>query len=133
MSQITVNITSCGRWNDLRRLLRSLQHEKPYVQIALTQDVECPIDLKPLIKIQATAAPAARNALWQTTKTPYAVFLDEDCEVNSADYLSRIQFALSQKNKTKVALGGNYESCSAQNLSQKAYNFVTHSHYNSDS
>lgn len=126
MKEITVNITSCGRWSDLNRLLRSLSNIQGPIQIALTQDVEVPIELQSItFKTCYSNAPSARNALWKKTLTPLALFLDEDCEIFDSNYFEKINNAIRSRDCERIALGGNYQSAKQQNFLQKAYNFVT--------
>ena len=124
MQEITINITSCGRWHELRRLIESLRNQIP-LQVVLTQDVEVPSEFRKCIIGHAANAPLARNKLWENTKTPYALFLDEDCEIASDAYFHYLKQRLAFIRHPSIALGGNYESKSGQSLLQKAYNLVT--------
>ncbi len=125
MLKITVNITSCGRWNDLRRLIFSLSPQNVLIQIVLTQDVEVPAEFTKYILGTARNAPTARNYLWKNTKSSLALFLDEDCEIVSPLYFSELKYSVTKANIPVLALGGNYESTTSQGLLQKAYNLVT--------
>lgn len=125
MHKITVNITSCGRWNDLRRLIFSLSPHNLVIQVVLTQDVEVPEGLKKYIVGITSNAPTARNVLWKNTKSSLALFLDEDCELISPFYLQELRRLVMKANVPALAIGGNYESTLQQNILQKAYNFVT--------
>ncbi len=125
MPKITVNITSCGRWSDLRRLIFSLSPQNLVIQVALTQDVETPEDLKKYILGVTENAPSARNYLWQNTKSSLALFLDEDCELLSSSYIAELKNLVTRANTPALALGGNYDSNCEQGLLQKSYNLVT--------
>lgn len=133
MRDISLNITSGGRWTDLRRLLSSVKDYPLHIQVALTQDVEVPQDLQKFaLSAVCKDASSARNLLWKSTPTPYAVFLDEDCEVLSPFYFEQVRHQLLKQNpqnneapNLRIAVGGIYISSSDQSLTQKSYNFVT--------
>lgn len=125
MIKITINITSCGRWGDLRRLIFSLAPQNIAIQVILTQDVEVPEEFKKYILGVAQDAPSARNTLWLNTRSSIALFLDEDCEVLTPFYLQELKSLIVRTNTPALALGGNYESSDNQNFLQKSYNLVT--------